>query len=183
MADVAAAAEVSKPTLFKYFRSKEDLVLHRILDHRAEAARVVRQRRADEAPLTALHRHFLAGLDRRDPVTGLNDHPEVLAYHAMVFGTPSLAARVARYAADDEEALAEALSEAAPATGVLDARLAAGQVVAVQRILARENWQQLSAGRTAAEVYPEAVAAVDSAFRLLATGLTAYADPGGADTD
>ncbi|AVT32752.1 hypothetical protein C6361_28510 [Plantactinospora sp. BC1] len=83
--------------------------------------------------------------------------------------------------ADDEEALAEAFGEAAPATGVLDARLAAGQVVAVQRILARENWQRLSAGRTAAEVYPEAVAAADGGFRLLATGLTAYADPGGSD--
>ncbi|GIG91550.1 TetR/AcrR family transcriptional regulator [Plantactinospora endophytica] len=177
VADVAAAAEVSKPTLFKYFPSKEDLVLHRIADHRAEAARVVRQRDPDEAPLGALHRHFRAGLDRRDPVTGLNDHPEVLAYHGMVFDTPSLSARVARYAADDEEALAEALTEASPPTDRLGARLAASQIVAVQRVLARENWHRLRQGRTADQLHPEAVAAADQAFRQLATGLAAYAAP------
>jgi len=58
-------------TLFRYFTAKEDLVLHRIADHNGEAAQ--------------------AGLDRRDPVTGLNDHPEVLTFHRLVFTTPSLA--------------------------------------------------------------------------------------------
>lgn len=41
VAEVAAAAEVSKPTLFRYFAAKEDLVLHRFADHEDEAARVV----------------------------------------------------------------------------------------------------------------------------------------------
>ncbi|WP_329409506.1 TetR/AcrR family transcriptional regulator [Nocardia vinacea] len=31
--DIAATAEVSKRTLFKYFPSKEDLVVHRFADH------------------------------------------------------------------------------------------------------------------------------------------------------
>ncbi|MEO3744013.1 TetR/AcrR family transcriptional regulator [Plantactinospora sp. B5E13] len=195
VADVAAAAEVSKPTLFKYFASKEDLVLHRILDHRGEAARVVRERAPDEAPLTALCRHFVAGLDRRDPVTGLNDDREVLAYHGMVFGTPSLAARLAQYAAHDETALAETLAEASPtrpspddsspapggspAPTDLTARLAASQIIAVHRVLARENWRQLTGGRKADDLHPAAVAAARHAFDLLAGGLVRYAGTGG----
>src|SRR5690349_17632351 len=74
VAEVAAAAEISKPTLFRYFPAKEDLVLHRIVDHEDEAARVV----AGQAhPIGALRRHFLGGLEKGDPVTGLSDHPQV----------------------------------------------------------------------------------------------------------
>jgi AcrR family transcriptional regulator len=160
VADIAAAAEVSKPTLFRYFTSKEDLVLHRIADHAGEAARVVRDRAPDESPMAALHRHFRAGLDRRDPVTGLNDHPQVLAYHRMVFETPSLAGRMVHYTLDDEAALAEALG------GDILARVRAAQVLATQRVLARGNWSKLDAGRSADEVHPEAVADCDRGFAL-----------------
>jgi AcrR family transcriptional regulator len=164
VADVAAAAEVSKPTLFRYFTAKEDLVLHRIADHDGEAARVVRDRQPSVPPLTALHQHFQAGLDRRDPVTGLNDHPEVLAFHRLVFSTPSLAGRLVQYTLDNEEALAAALG------GDITARLQAAQVIAVQRVLARATWRKLVQGQTADDVYPEAVADADLAFALLAAG-------------
>jgi AcrR family transcriptional regulator len=184
VAEVAAAAEVSKPTLFKYFASKEDLVLHRIVDHQGEAARIVREG-SGANPVDALHRHFRAGLDLRDPVTGLNDVPEVLAYHRMVFATPSLAHRVIAQMESDEAALALALYESArdpspiaenaesvTAAGTAVAvptrfAVLAGQIVATQRILARENWRKLSAGHTAGELLDEAIAAADEAFGLL----------------
>ncbi|MEV5312801.1 MULTISPECIES: TetR family transcriptional regulator [unclassified Streptomyces] len=168
VAEVAAAAEISKPTLFRYFPAKEDLVLHRIADHEGEAARVVAG--ASGAPLTALRRHFLAGLDRCDPVTGLNDDPGVLAFHTLLYGTPALVARLLGHLERSEAALAEALG------GDLDARLAAGQIIAVQRILAGENWRRMAAGERAADVRGDAVAAAERAFDVLAAGLPHLAD-------
>src|SRR5689334_3636278 len=78
------------------------------VNHNGEAARVVRDREPGVSPVTALHRHFRAGLDRYEPVTGLNDHPGVVAFHRLVFTTPSLAGRLTQYMLEDEEALAGA---------------------------------------------------------------------------
>ena len=163
VAEVAAAAEISKPTLFRYFPAKEDLVLYRIADHEGEAARVVAG--AEGAAVEALRRHFVAGLERGDPVTGLSDHPDVLAFHALLYGTPSLVARAHTHQERSEAALAEVLG------GDLDARLAAGQIMAVLRVLALENWRRIAAGERVADVRPDAVAAAQRAFGWLAAGL------------
>ncbi|GAA3043472.1 hypothetical protein GCM10020000_23530 [Streptomyces olivoverticillatus] len=112
VADVAAAVEVSKPTLFRYFPAKEDLALYRIADHQGEAARVVTGRPAGRSPLAALRTHFHERLDAHDPVTGLNDNATVRAFNDMLYTTPSLLARLIRYADRDEELLAEALAAA-----------------------------------------------------------------------
>ncbi|NEB03879.1 TetR family transcriptional regulator [Streptomyces sp. SID13726] len=163
VAEVAAAAGISKPTLFRYFPAKEDLVLHRIADHEDEAARVVEE--AEGPVLVALRRHFLEGLERGDPVTGLCDHPQVLAFHRLLYGTPSLVARAHVHLERQEAALAEALG------GGLEARLAAGQIVAVRRVLAMENWRRIAAGERVEEVRGDAVAAAERAFEGLEGGL------------
>ncbi|GGS18045.1 TetR family transcriptional regulator [Streptomyces aureoverticillatus] len=186
VAEVAAAAEISKPTLFRYFPAKEDLVLHRFADHEDEAARVVADRPADRSPLAALRAHFLAGLTRHDPVTGLNDAREVLAFHQLLYGTPSLVARLYAYQERSERALADALAggspDAHPAAPLdtrpvapLDARLAAAQILAVQRVLALENWRRMDAGERAEAVRPDAARAANRAFDQLGSGLPAYA--------
>ncbi|MEV5982660.1 TetR/AcrR family transcriptional regulator [Streptomyces sp. NPDC052114] len=174
VAEVAAAAEISKPTLFRYFPSKEDLVLHRFADHEDEAARVVAGRPAERAALDALQRHFLDGLERHDPVTGLNDHPGVLSFHRLLYGTPSLVARLHGYQDRSEQALAAALVDA-HGGDTLEARIAAAQIVAVQRVLASENWRRIAAGEPADEVLADAVTSTNRAFGQLRSGLARYA--------
>ncbi|MFJ4837980.1 TetR/AcrR family transcriptional regulator [Streptomyces sp. NPDC088746] len=167
VAEVAAAADISKPTLFRYFPAKEDLVLHRFADHEDEAARVVDGRPDGTSPLDALRHHFLDGLERRDPVTGLCDHPNVLAFHRLLYGTPSLVARLYAYQGRSEAALARALDPGTPVA----ARLAAGQIIAVLRILAEENWRRIDAGESTGQVYADAVEAAGLAFAQLEKGL------------
>jgi AcrR family transcriptional regulator len=161
--DIAAAANVSKPTLFKYFPTKQDLVLHRFADHQHEAARVVEASSAP--PIEALRDHFLAGLDRHDPVTGLNDHPEVLAYNRLVFTTPALETRLAQFVASDQQALAVALGSD------LRAEITAACLISVHQVLSRRNWQAMSSGTAATVYHPTAYAEAATAYDALAAGL------------
>jgi AcrR family transcriptional regulator len=176
VAQVAEAAEVSRRTLFAYFPAKEDLVVHRFADHETESARVVRERPADSTPLQALRDHYLDGLARRDPITGLNDHPHILALSRMVLETPALVGRMQRFQAGAEEALAQALRETA-GVGELGARLASVQIVAVQWVLMLDNAKRLTHGETADGRYPGAVDDAEEGFALLSDGLRQLVAP------
>jgi len=129
----------------------------------------VRARRADQPPLEALREALLDALRRRDPSTGLNDDPEIMAFLRLITGAESLAARLMRYTSRGVETLAEALRE----TGFdpLTARLAAVQVIVLQRELLAMNHERLAGGQSAADRHPEAVRATNRAFDLLRDGM------------
>ncbi|WBQ08046.1 TetR family transcriptional regulator [Kribbella sp. CA-293567] len=226
VADIAAAADVSKPTLFKYFATKQDLALHRIADHAGEAARVVTAARAAAGgagsgtgarsgagsatgaragvavgarsaagagsatdararvavgarsevgaragsassvdPVEVLRDHFVDGLKRRDPVTGLNDDPEVLAFHRLIFETPALATRRHQFVAADQAALAAVLTD--QLGSVLAAELAAADLISTQHVLARRNWTVLNSGIAADTQYRTALAEAKQAYQRL----------------
>ncbi|MBW8088486.1 TetR family transcriptional regulator [Streptomyces hygroscopicus subsp. hygroscopicus] len=172
VAQIAEAAEVSKRTLFAYFPTKEDLVVHRMADHETESARVVRARPAHTAPLDALRDHFLDGLRRRDPITGLNDMPQIRELTQLIFRTPALIDRMQRFRAGGERALTEALCDTTDAPELI-ARMASVQIIAVQWALAMENFERLISGETADARYPDAARSAEQAFALLANGLAA----------
>lgn len=170
VAEVAHAAEVSKRTLFAYFPTKEDLVVHRMADHETEAARVVRARPAHATPLAALRDHFLDGLRRRDPITGINDHPAVRMLAELIFGTPALVSSMQRFKTGGERALAEALCDTTDASDLI-ARVAAVQIIGVQWALSTDNFERLVRGESADGRYEGAVRDAEQAFDLLANGL------------
>ncbi|MEU2210465.1 TetR family transcriptional regulator [Streptomyces hygroscopicus] len=170
VAQIAEAAEVSKRTLFAYFPTKEDLVVHRMADHETESARVVRARPAHTAPLDALRDHFLDGLRRRDPITGLNDMPQIRELTQLIFRTPALIDRMQRFRAGGERALTEALCDTTDAPELV-ARMASVQIIAVQWALSMENFERLISGETADARYPDAARSAERAFALLANGL------------
>lgn len=167
--DIARAAEVSRRTLFAYFPTKEDLVLQRFADHEDEAARTVLARRADQTPLEALRAAMLDSLRRRDPNSGLNDDPEIVAFVQLITQTESLAERLRRYTSRSIASLAEALRD--NGFDSITARLVAAQLVVVQRELAFMNHECIVNGQSAAARYPAAVRATDRAFDLLRDGL------------
>ncbi|WP_317447033.1 TetR/AcrR family transcriptional regulator [Streptomyces collinus] len=170
VAQVAEVAEVSKRTVFAYFPAKEDLVIHRFADHEDEPARVVRARPPGADPLDALRDHFLQGLRDRDPVTGLNDLPQILAFTRMVHETPALRTRAGSFQEGSGRMLAQALQDTARVPA-LTARLAATHMVSTHWLLSMDNFRALDGGRSADERYPQAVADAEHAFTLLTEGL------------
>jgi AcrR family transcriptional regulator len=170
--DVAAAAEVSKMTVFNYFPTKEDLVLERVDDHIDETAEVVTAREPGETPIGALRRHFLAALREHSVQSGLNDTREYLTFQRMVMDTPSLKLRLTEQGVRAQDSLTAAFAQAIDADpGDLLPRVAAVQVLATLQVLIVRNLTQVLEGASATELLPSAIEAAERAFELLERGL------------
>ncbi|MGV9269792.1 TetR/AcrR family transcriptional regulator [Kitasatospora sp. NPDC003701] len=175
VAEIAAAAEVSKMTVFNYFPSKEDLVMGPMERHTGEAAEVIRDRAPGVSAVAAVRDHFLAALERFDPATGLSDDRFVLDVVRLIHRTPALALRATTaWSRAANELLATELLAQDPAGDRLAARVAAAQLMSARLALTDENHRRMLAGERAAEVLPEAVEQARRAFALVEHGLGDY---------
>jgi AcrR family transcriptional regulator len=173
VAEVAAAADVSKTTVFNYVQDKEDLVLAPMRAHVGALAGIVRDRAPGESVVAALQRQFLAALDERDASTGLNDTPKVLSVQRLIQNTPRLLQRAHAINHQAEELLA---AELTTQDGEFDliAHAAAAQITAVRNMLIGQNIRRLLDGVGAEQVHPIAIANARAAFGLLEHGLAQY---------
>ncbi|MEV2196531.1 TetR/AcrR family transcriptional regulator [Streptomyces phaeochromogenes] len=169
VAQVAAAAQVSKKTVFNYFACKEDLILSAGRQHIAEPAAVVRERAPGQTPHSALRAYLLTALAERRPMTGLSGRTDPLRLARLIAATPALAARRLEYDRQSQDLLAEVLAE--EHSSEITARLVAAQLLSVQQVLFAENWRRVTAGESPDDVYPDAVRATEHAFQLLEHGL------------
>ncbi len=127
---IAAAAEVSRRSFFRYFETKGDLVLGWTRELQDVLVAALQARPADEAPLRSVQAAFLVMVGRVDP-----QHGDTYGFARLIHCTPSLRGHSLQKHAEWEDALALALATRLQktASGRLQARLTARVGVAAFR--------------------------------------------------
>ncbi|WP_017592920.1 TetR/AcrR family transcriptional regulator [Nocardiopsis potens] len=172
IAEVASAAQVAKMTVTNYFPRKEDLALDMHDVFVRLPAETVREREPGESALAALRRAHLAAVAAQDPVIGFSG-PE---FARMIADSPALVARLREFHDDREKGLAAVLAEETGAgPGDIMPRVAALQLVGVQRLLFEETLRRTLDGQDGAGIAKAVAADAETAFGALEPVLGDYA--------
>jgi AcrR family transcriptional regulator len=138
--EITDAVDVSERTFFRYFASKEDLVLSFVKDGAAAFAEALAARPAEEEPLTAA-RHALQISVRELPGGGVSLQT-YLAAMRLIDSTPALLAVYLRSVHDHDDEIIEVLARREGVDPVADRRprvLAA--MIGALVFLANRDWQ------------------------------------------
>jgi AcrR family transcriptional regulator len=152
--DIAAAADVSKTTFYRYFETKEDVVLGKASSILELLRETLDEQPVDVPAVTAARNAF--GVLARSIQ---EDRAERLAVDRLTRSTPSLAARTLAHQAAWEEVLRADVERREPQGDAFRRWLLAGQIMAAARS-AVSWWLAEGAERQLEDLVDEALAAI-----------------------
>jgi AcrR family transcriptional regulator len=164
--EVAAAAAVSKVTVFAHFDRKEDLLLDRLPDVIEIVRAAVRERGGEVGVVEAIRRTLLTLTDERHGLSVLEDGIE--PFLRIVVDAPTLIARLRVFEHEIEAALAGALDADERFGG--DSALLAALVVAAYRVVVVATVRRRLAGDDLGEIATAHRQRLDRAFDVLEHG-------------
>jgi AcrR family transcriptional regulator len=156
--EITEAVDVSERTFFRYFASKEDLVLSFIRDRMTTFAEALAARPAQEEPLTAARNAFHDSF-RQGAAGQAAGVPSYASVIRLVEDSPALLAAQLRYTHEHEDEFIRVLAQREgvdPATDRRPRVLAA--VIGALVFLANRDW------RASGDPDPEAMAAAFDAY-------------------
>ncbi|MEV6844112.1 TetR/AcrR family transcriptional regulator [Actinoplanes sp. NPDC051411] len=164
VSEIAAAAGVSRMTVFNYFARKEDMFLDRLPELTGLIEAGVR---GSATPLAALRDVFLQLLDTRHPLAGFADR--MTYFWQVVIDSPALRARVREFLEELEGLVAGLFEEG----GQAQPRLTAALALAAYRVCYVDAAARIMAGEQAESFFDEHRARVTRAFDQAAIGAAA----------
>ena len=163
VAEVAAAAGVSEKTVFNYFPTKEDLLFDEAPSREAALRAAIRNREPGVSILAALKRLQEEQCPRLCS-------PGFATFARIIEESPALKAKELEIMARFVQALTDELIAGLGVDG-RDARIAAGLLVSVHRLLFHSARQQALAGKHGPAAVRRLRADLDRAYSLLEHGL------------
>ncbi|MEU4115895.1 TetR family transcriptional regulator [Kitasatospora sp. NPDC028055] len=158
--EIAASTGISKRTFFRYFASKEDVVVRFLADLGSGMRAELAGRPAGESPSTALRNTVWAAID------ACAGHAEqTLRVVQLILGTPALRARFLEHQSQWREDLAAELADRLgvdPATG-LHPRMAAGMALTAFDVVL-QCWSASDGAQDPAALTDQAFAAIAPAL-------------------
>jgi AcrR family transcriptional regulator len=137
--EITDAVDVSERTFFRYFASKEDLVLSFTRDGMIAFAEELAGRPLDEEPFAAARAAFLASLRRLAGAEG--DLPQHLTVMRLIESTPVLLAAQLRFIHDHDDEIIQALARREGVDPATDPRpRLVASIIGATTALANRDW-------------------------------------------